>query len=225
MKILVFDTETTGLPEKNASIYNHNQWPYIIQLSYILYDLSNNSTIIKDDYIKLYNSIEISPESYEKHKITKELLNTKGIHIKQALTEFNKYLKACDMVVAHNISFDKRMIFVESFRNKLDQYFTQYIDNTKITKPEYCTMKNTAPFCNLIRLSSTNKTYIKSPTLTELYQKLFPENIVPENLHNSLIDILITLRCYIKILYNKDVLELNENIKQYFINYNCIQLY
>jgi len=222
MKILVFDTETTGLPEKNATIYNHNQWPYIVQLSYVLYDLSNNTTIIKDHYIKISNHVEITPKSYEIHKITKEMLNTKGIHIKQALTEFNKYLKICDIVVAHNISFDKRMIFVESFRNKLDQYFTQYIDSTKITKPEYCTMKNTAPFCNLIRLSSSNKTYIKSPKLTELYQKLFPENIIPENLHNSLIDILITLRCYIKILYNKDVLEINENIKKYFVDYNCI---
>ena len=35
MKILVFDTETNGLPEKNASIYDLNKWPHIIQLSYI----------------------------------------------------------------------------------------------------------------------------------------------------------------------------------------------
>ena len=50
MKILVFDTETTGLPEKNASIYSYNQWPYIIQLSYIFYDMSNNNIIVKDDW-------------------------------------------------------------------------------------------------------------------------------------------------------------------------------
>ena len=37
MKILVFDTETSGLPEKGASIYHHSKWPYIIQISYILY--------------------------------------------------------------------------------------------------------------------------------------------------------------------------------------------
>ena len=38
MKILVFDTETSGLPERSASIYEHSKWPYIIQLSYVLYD-------------------------------------------------------------------------------------------------------------------------------------------------------------------------------------------
>ena len=57
MKILVFDTETTGLQEKGASIYDKSRWPYIIQLSYILYDISNNSTFIKNNYIKLDNSI------------------------------------------------------------------------------------------------------------------------------------------------------------------------
>ena len=42
MKLLVFDTETTGLPEKGAKINETNKWPYIIQLSYILYDTENN---------------------------------------------------------------------------------------------------------------------------------------------------------------------------------------
>ena len=40
MKVLVFDTETTGLPtERNASITNMEAWPHIVQLSYILYDV------------------------------------------------------------------------------------------------------------------------------------------------------------------------------------------
>ena len=39
MKVLIFDTETTGLPEgKNPSIYETQKWPHIIQLSYIVYD-------------------------------------------------------------------------------------------------------------------------------------------------------------------------------------------
>ena len=42
MRVLVFDTETTGLPtERNASIYHVDKWPYIIQLSYIIYCTGN----------------------------------------------------------------------------------------------------------------------------------------------------------------------------------------
>lgn len=86
MKILVFDTETTGLPlkdefNKEPSIYDFDKWPFIIQISYILYNLSTNETIIKNNYIKIDNSIVIPPGSFEKHKLTHEFLNTNGINI------------------------------------------------------------------------------------------------------------------------------------------------
>ena len=46
MKILIFDTETSGLPEeRNASLLSTNKWPYILQLSYILYDTDSNKIL------------------------------------------------------------------------------------------------------------------------------------------------------------------------------------
>ena len=143
MKILVFDTETTGLPEKNVSIYEHNKWPYIIQLSYIFYDISNNISVIKDNYIKIREDIQISQDSYEKHCISRDTINTKGINIRNALHDFNRFLNISDLVIGHNISFDKRMIFVECIRNRIQQKFTTYDSSNKISKPEFCTMKNT----------------------------------------------------------------------------------
>lgn len=220
MKILVFDTETSGLPERSASIYDHSKWPYIIQLSYVLYDMSNNSIIAKDRYINIDNSILITPESIEKHHLTHEILNIKGINIIPALKEFNGYLKLADLVVGHNISFDKRMIFVECFRHKIDQYFTQFKGNERINKPEFCTMKNTTHYCNIIKLNRTNKEFIKLPSLSELYIKLFPNETLPKDLHNSLIDVLITLRCYIKYQYDYDIIEKNEKIKTMFLTFN-----
>lgn len=38
----------------------------------------------------------------------------------------------------------------------------------------------------------------KFPTLTELYTKLF-EQPLPENMHNSIIDVLVCLRCFLKL--------------------------
>jgi len=80
MKVLVFDTETTGLQEKSASIYDKSKWPYIVQLSYILYDLSSNSALIKDNYIAIDGSIVISQESYDIHHISREIFNKWGIY-------------------------------------------------------------------------------------------------------------------------------------------------
>ena len=216
MKILVFDTETTGLPETGASINDKSKWPYIIQLSYILYDLSNNSALIKDNYIKIDDSVIITPESFNIHHISREILDVQGINIVPALKEFNECLKTCDVVVGHNLSFDKRLIFVECMRHKVKQYFTQYINNQKIVKPEFCTMKNTTQFCKLERISKTNQVYNKMPKLSELYLILFPNESLPTNLHNSLIDVAITLRCYVKYVYNSDILEVNDALKELF---------
>jgi DNA polymerase-3 subunit epsilon len=218
MKILVFDTETTGLQEKGASIYDKSKWPYIIQLSYILYDLSANSALIKNNYISIANSIEISQESFNIHHISREILDVCGINIVDALKEFNDCVKMCDIVVGHNISFDKRLIFVECFRHNVTQYFTEFKRNTMIHKPEFCTMKNCAEFCKLERLSKTNQVYYKNPKLSELYSILFPDMLPPNDLHNSLIDVAITLRCYIKYVYNFDIKITNESIKQLFLS-------
>jgi DNA polymerase III epsilon subunit-like protein len=216
MKVLVFDTETTGLQEKGASIYDKSKWPHIIQLSYILYDSSNNSALIKNNYIKIDESIIISPESFNIHNISREILDCVGINIVDALKDFNECLKDCDIVVGHNISFDKRLIFVECFRHNVKQYFTQFNKHEQIVKPEFCTMKNTTEFCKLERVSKTNQVYNKNPKLSELYSLLFPLEPIPTNLHNSLIDVAITLRCYLKYSQNFDIKDINENVKQLF---------
>ena len=61
MKIVVFDTETSGLPtEKNASIYQTNKWPHILQLSYIVYDTDNHTIVtVEDDYINIDDGIDV----------------------------------------------------------------------------------------------------------------------------------------------------------------------
>ena len=157
-------------------------------------------------------------------ELNHEFLNKNGIHIIPVLKEFNDYLDKCDLVVGHNISFDKRLIFVECLRHKIDQNFTKFVNNQKICKPEYCTMKNSTQFCEIIKLSKTNKTYIKQPKLIELYSKLFLNEPVPKQLHNSLIDILCTLRCYLKYVNNIDIIEVNQKIirMNYFYNLNNI---
>ena len=225
MKILVFDTETTGLPQKDPSgnepsIYDFQKWPHIIQISYIFYDLSNNDTIIKNDYIKINNNINIPPQSYEKHKLTHEILNTKGINIIPALKEFNQFVKKSDLIVGHNISFDKRLVIVENLRNKLKPNFTTFKGKEIIKKNEFCTMRKTTKHCNIIKYSKKNKPYCKTPSLSELYLNLFPESKLPQELHNSLVDILITFKCYIKFNFNLNITDMNDKIKNLCFKYN-----
>ena len=214
MKVLVFDTETTGLPEQNVSILNTNKWPYIVQLSFIYYDSENNNIIeYYDTIIKLPEKITIPEECIKIHSITNEKMREKGINIERALKKFNDTLKDCDIVVGHNISFDKRMIMVECIRNKISQYFTRGQDK----KSEFCTMKNSKNICKIKMVNFKGEEYFKSPKLSELYTFIFKEE--PKNLHNSFVDILLCLRSYFMIRENKDII-VNKEIQYLFNIYN-----
>ena len=203
MKVMVFDTETTGLPlEKNPSIYESHKWPHIIQLSYIIYDSETNDLIaLENDYINIDASVIINPKSQEIHKISREKLSSKGISIEEALNKFNQHSDKSDLLVGHNISFDKRMIMVEGIRNKI-----------KMTVNEtYCTMKNGVDICKIERIGQNGDKYFKFPTLSELHNELFKK--IPKNTHNALIDILICMRCFIQMELKKDISRINRTIR------------
>ena len=101
MKVLVFDTETTGLPvERNPSIYDTQKWPHIIQLSYIVYDSETNEILtVEDDYINIDANINITTESEKIHNISREMLDSKGISIQDALNKFNAFAEKSDCLV------------------------------------------------------------------------------------------------------------------------------
>jgi len=205
MQTIVFDTETTGLPlNRYSSIYKTNEWPYIIQLSYMVYD-ENTHEIISDinDYILIDDKIEITNESYEKHGITRVHLKENGIPIVEALTKFKKYMESCHVVVGHNVSFDKRMVLVECIRHKIQL-------NMKET---FCTMKNSVDLCQFEAKNKEGETYYKYPKLEELHYYLFSHNI--KNLHDASVDILVCLRCYIKIIYDIDITKKNSHVNTF----------
>jgi len=184
MKVLVFDTETTGLPQtKILSSDTLDKWPHIVQLSYIVYDVSLN---------------EISSKS--------------GVLINNVLTELCSFMRGVDCIVGHNISFDINMIKVELLRiihnNKCTinqslkdcKYDLHLIFNYNNI---YCTLQESITFCNITAINKKGETYLKYPKLVELHEKLFYSS--PNKLHNSLIDILVTLRCFMKLKHNIDI--------------------
>lgn len=208
MKILVIDTETTGLPKNRTSIYNTDNWPYIIQLSFILFDTNNlNIIYIFNEYIKISENINISEDSVKIHKITKNKTNSCGIDIKYALNILNTILKNTDLIIGHNISFDKQILMVEFIRNNI---------LSKLSNQKYfCTMKNYTNFCKIKKSTSTSQ--YKYPKLSELFETIFINS--PEDLHNSYNDILICLRCYYYIEYHNDLLIISDDFINEYIKY------
>ena len=223
MKIIIFDTETTGLPKSRQSLVTDTkEWPHIVQFSYIIYDMTiNKLEKVEDFIIKLAAEIDIPEDSCKIHGITKEISNERGVSIKEVIDKFMSDLSDCNLLIAHNLEFDMNMIIVELIRmNKIARLTeddeSMELNNSnyeKITKIEkYCTMKETEKRCNIKAISKTGKEYTKYPTLGELHYYLF--RLYPKNLHNSLNDILICLRCYYKLITKKDIYLENNEIKQ-----------
>ena len=202
MKVLVFDTETTGLPtERNPSIADTHKWPHVIQISFVLYETTTCKVLSCQDHIvKLDPSTPISEESAKVYGITRSLCTRKGVPISHAISDFNNALMAADCVVGHNLSFDKRMVMVESIRLRWRQFFTR----SGKGKKEYCTMKNGVELCAIETTNSTTgEKYMKYPNLSELHHKLF--GVLPKGTHDSMADVLICLRCYGMMRHNHDI--------------------
>ena len=162
MKVLVFDTETTGLIDKVDKKYKrYNLYPHIVQLSWILYDTTKNKLIdYCDDIIRIPEGIIIPEESIKVHKITNEIMREKGINIFDSITKFNNAYIDCDILVAHNLEFDIGMITSEMVRNSIIPIFDLTVRKT------YCTMMNNIDFCAIIRKNRYGE-YLKWPKLIE----------------------------------------------------------
>lgn len=220
MKILVFDTETTGLPKNQSSsptLYSLCDWPYIVQFSYIVYDTDKNAiTTLVDKIIKVPSNIKISKVSTEIHGITDKISQSQGHNINETIINFVNTLKKVDILVAHNITFDTKMLITEILRmpqktrsevSRKDKLL-QSLDISSY----YCTMKQSINLCKIKSYTKKeNKEYFKYPTQTELCSYLF--GYEPINMHNSLNDITICLRSFYKMKYNKDICEESEDMK------------
>ncbi len=188
IRYLFFDTETTGVPKDyNAPITDLENWPRLVQLSWVISDSSGKELKVKD-YIIKPEGFSIPNDAARIHGITTELAQREGVLLQRILGEFIQDLNSVDILVGHNIDFDKKIIEAEFIR--------QNKDGKVLSKPSICTMKSSTDYCRL-----PGKYGYKWPTLQELHKKLFGVNF--EDAHNSLNDIKATKDCFFELKARK----------------------
>ena len=205
--VLIFDVETTGLIPKTE--FALDLCPYIIQLSYVVFNVDAKKIEKKyNAYINIPAKVQITPEIERLTGITRAKCNS-GVVITEALEKlYTEYIK-CNKIIAHNIEFDSKMVKIELARNTgrktrhlCDLLNMEYEKIKNITR--YCTMANSIDICNILIDAIDQRgqayQYKKFPKLAELHQILF--GYIPENLHDSMVDTLACLRCYMKMVYN-----------------------
>ena len=250
VKILVFDTETTGIPpiipditwkerqQFDATLLKPEHldsswgqvlrnWPSILQLSYILYDTEDpENAKIFNKYIDIPDNIVISEDSMAIHHITREKIQSappenRGT-IDQALKEFIDDVKLAELVIGHNVQFDRKMVVAELLRMGKENNLPQLNDMMNDANFE-CTMNETTEVCNLkYKQNYIDKNgiatffyKIKSPKLSEAYKHFFGYEPTGEALHDALVDVVVCLRIFCKYKYQRDICGENTIITDY----------
>ncbi|WP_185882710.1 DNA polymerase III subunit alpha [Blattabacterium cuenoti] len=180
----ILDTETTGLPIRSGDISSEN-WPRIVQLSWQIHDISGKIIEFQDFIIKPEN-YDIPFNAFKIHGITNEIAKKYGFDLHIVLNKFIKSFNQSKCVIGHNLNFDLRVIEFELFRKKKDfSLKKKKCLDTKLISMNYCQLPG-------------NKKRFKWPTLSELYHKLFNENILYQ--HNAANDVKATARCFLELL-------------------------
>jgi len=208
--VMVFDVETTGLLPKTVKDYRTplDQQPHIIQLSYIIYDTIGKKIVYRyNQYIRIPENIKIPNIVVQITGITNEKCAEQGIPIEEALIAFYRDMHLCSRIIAHNYNFDKtvlqtefkRYMYLEHFRNSCPNapllFSFEYLKSQNIRST--CTMGLGTGICKIPNPRFPNANLYKWPKLSELHQHLF--GYVPENLHDSNVDVEACLKCYLEM--------------------------
>ena len=179
---IFFDVETNGLPKNyNAPVTKLSNWPRLVQIAWLAFNETGEETARKD-YIIKPAGFSIPAAASSIHGISTEKAMQEGLDLNMVLKEFEASVKNTKYLVAHNMSFDEKIVGAEFLRNGFR--------NVVNSKKKICTMKSTTDYCAI-----PGRYGYKWPALHELHQKLFAKPIQGQQ-HNALVDVEATAKCF-----------------------------
>ncbi len=178
IRILLLDTETNGLPQNRfAPPSQWQSYPAILQLSWAVFVVEGctmRSESNRDIGLALHPSIPWNTGAAAIHGLS-EAEARRGTPAAEAFTELAAALRTVDVVVAHNLSFDKPVIraaaYAEADRGGKEVAALRSI--WPVGLGEFCTMRELR---NVIRIPSPSpeaREPFKVPKLGEVYTWLF----------------------------------------------------
>ncbi len=200
---LVFDTETTGLPQNfNAPISDSDNWPRMVQIAWQLHDDDGN-LVENKDYIIKPEGYDIPFNAARIHGITTKIANEEGRDLQKVLEEFNQVLEKAKFGVGQNVEFDYKIIGAEFFRKQVENNLQELPKaDTMILSTEYCA------------LGGGKSGKYKSPKLEEIYEKLYGHKF--DEAHNAAADVNATAQVFFELVRIGVVDQQNLNLQEDF---------
>jgi DNA polymerase-3 subunit alpha len=182
--ILIFDTETTGLPRSwNAPLTDSDNWPRIVSIAWQLHTpdgrlLSRGNRIVRPDGFTIpFNAIKV-------HGITNERAAAEGNPLAEVLADFLEDSRRATYLMGHNVGFDISVVGAELHR--LGEDVTAFTSVAVLDSKDAGT--------DLCKLPGGRGGAYKWPTLSELHDKLFNEPVA--DAHDAAYDVRATGRIF-----------------------------
>jgi DNA polymerase-3 subunit epsilon len=180
--LLFIDTETSGIPGRwDRPLADRLNWPYAIQVAWIICDLSGKEIKRANKYI-YEKDIVITTESLKIHGISEGFVQKHGVRRKEVLRKLAHDIKKYDpLVVGHFLELDLQVLSADYLRAQLKNPFIHH-----------------SFFCTMLK----SKKYVLNPSvgylrLSQLYKHLF--KIKPQELHNAERDAELTAECFFEL--------------------------
>lgn len=209
MKLQVFDTETTGIPEWKLPS-DHKLQPHIVSLAGITVDSVTMQVENVIDCIVKPEGWTIPQDTIDIHGITNEKAMDVGIPEKQLLEMFIEEWSKCGIRIAHNSTFDNRIIRIGTKR---------YMDEESMDNWKAGIYKCTGILSkNIMQMLPRNKYGYKMPKLIEAYPFFTGKELI--NAHSALADATACMEVYFVIqelmerLTIKDVKEFQDMLAE-----------
>lgn len=188
MPYLVFDTETTGLPDFRAPSDAPHQ-PHLVQFAAVLlseqfHEWGRFHCLVRPA------GWEIPPEVAAIHGISANLAHQFGVEEALVSSLFWKLAAIPGVtLVGHNLPFDMRIMRIALLRAGVGKE----LQEEHLTAPRYCTMEAARP---IIQLPPTAKMRggFKAPRLSEAYLHFFGEEFI--GAHDAMVDTLACARVF-----------------------------
>lgn len=170
---IIFDTETTGIPNWKVPSHMPEQ-PHMTQLAAIVVDLDQRTILNSMDVVVYPNDWEIPQECAEINGITTEYAQAVGVPERLALDLFLELWQGCSTRMAFNITFDNRIIRIATKRYRQDM----------------CEIWKEGEYeCQMIR-AKKHLGLSKYPKLEDAYFSLTRSQLV--DAHNAMADVMAT---------------------------------
>lgn len=174
---IFYDTETTGVNKSSDRV---------VQLAWLLATASGKE-LRRQNFLIKPSGYEIPTTAEKIHGISTAVASRFGVPLRQALLEFSSDVDRCQVIVAHNLSFDLAMLRPEFDRENIIWRLDE--------KLMVCTMRASTNWCRLSKLDG--RSGYKWPKLDELHYRLFGRYF--ENAHDALNDVLATKDCFFEL--------------------------